>query len=237
MCRWTVRTLSLFMLLLALLPAASAGGKKAEKPPRTGPDEPDLASFDEMMERFVRENEVPGAALAVAKDGRLVYARGFGYADPDAKTPVQPRALFRIASISKPLTAAAILRLMELGKLKLNDTAFDLLKLAPLPGNDEDPRLKKVTVLELLHHTAGFDRGASFDPMFRPIEIAKAFKANPPADPAQIIRYMLGHKLDFDPGSRYAYSNYGYCVLGRVIEKASGKRYEAFVRDTVLNPL
>jgi N-acyl-D-amino-acid deacylase len=178
-----------------------------------------------------------GAALAVAKDGRLVYARGFGYADPSVMTPVQPHALFRIASISKPITAAAILRLIEMGKLKLDDAAFELLKLAPLKGSEEDARLKKVTIRELLQHTGGFDRDKSFDPMFQPIKIANAFKATPPAEPQQIVRYMLGQKLDFDPGNRYAYSNYGYCVLGRVIEKVTGKGYEAFVRAQVLNPL
>lgn len=237
MRRWTVRTLSLLILLLGLLTAVPAGDKKAEKLVRTGPDEPDLASFDVMMERFVQENQVPGAALAVAKNGKLVYARGFGYADPSAMTPVQPHALFRIASISKPITAAAIFRLIEMGMLKLDDPVFDLLKLAPLKGHEEDPRLKKITIRELLQHTGGFDRDRSFDPMFQPIKIAEAFMARPPAEPQQIIRYMMGQQLDFDPGSRYAYSNYGYCVLGRVIEKVSGKGYEAFVRDQVLNPL
>jgi CubicO group peptidase (beta-lactamase class C family) len=238
MTRWTVRAMSLWLLLLGLLAAAPAGDKKkAARPPRTGLDDPDLACFDEMMERFMEDNEVPGAALAVAKDGRLVYARGFGYADPDAKAPVAPRALFRIASISKPITAAAILRLVELGKLKLEDAAFELLKIAPPDGVEPDPRLKQVTIRALLQHTGGFDRAKSFDPMFRPIVIAKSLNAEPPAGPRAVIRYMLGQKLDFDPGSRYAYSNFGYCVLGRVIEDVSGKGYEAFVRDEILNPL
>jgi N-acyl-D-amino-acid deacylase len=168
MHRWTVRTLSLWLLLVGLLTAAPAQDYKAapapdynpERPPRTGPANADLASFDEMMERFVRENEVPGAALAVAKDGRLVYARGFGYADPTAKTPVQPRARFRIASISKPITAAAILRLVEMGKLRLDDCAFDLLDLHAPPDQTEDPRLRKITVRQLLarHGAAGRTR-------------------------------------------------------------------------------
>ena len=237
MRRWTVHTLSLWLLLLGLVAALPAGDKKAEKPPRTGSDEAELASFDELMERFVQENEVPGAALAVAKDGRLVYARGFGYADPDAKTLVAPRARFRIASISKPITAAAILRLIEMGKLKLDDNAFDLLKVAPPPGAEVDPGLKHITVRHMLQHTAGYDRAVSFDPMFRPLVIAKSLQTEPPAGPEQIIRYMMGQKLDFDPGSRYAYSNFGYCLLGRVIEKVSGNPYEAFVHDAMLKPL
>ncbi len=237
MRRWTARTLSLWLLLLGLLAPLTAGEKKVEPPPRTGIDEPDLASFDEMMERFVQDNAVPGAALAVAKDGQLVYARGFGYADPDAKTPVAPRARFRIASISKPITAAAILRLLQAGKLKLDDRAFDRLPYAAPPGTTEDPRLRQITIRQLLQHTGGFDRDRSFDPLFEPIRISKALDITPPPEPEDIIRYMMGRKLDFDPGTRYAYSNFGYCVLGRLIEKLGGTRYERFVRDEVLAPL
>jgi N-acyl-D-amino-acid deacylase len=237
MTRWTMRPLALLLLLLGLLAPLPAGQKQTAKVPRTGPDDPDLASFDELMETFVRENEVPGVALAVAKDGRLVYARGFGYADPDSKLPVQPRSRFRIASISKPITAAAILRLMEMGKLKLDQPAFPLLDLTALAGEEEDPRLRKITVRHLLQHTAGFDRGKSFDPMFVARRIAAALQGASPPSAEQIIRYMMGGKLDFDPGSRYAYSNFGYCVLGRIIEKVTGKPYESVVRAAVLDPL
>jgi CubicO group peptidase (beta-lactamase class C family) len=236
MRRWSVRALCVLVLLLGLL-RAGAADDKADHPPRSGPDDADLAPFDEMMVRFIADNDVPGAALAVAKDGRLVYAGGFGYADPDAKTLVTPRAKFRIASISKPITAAAILRLVEMGKLKLDDPAFALLKLIPPDGATPDPRLQRITIRQLLQHTAGFDRAESFDPMFRPIVIAKSLHTTPPAGPTEVIRYMMGQKLDFDPGSRYAYSNFGYCVLGRVIEKVSGMGYEAFVKSAILDPL
>jgi N-acyl-D-amino-acid deacylase len=229
------RTLLVPALVLALCSVAPAGDNG--KLPITGPAHPDLAPFDELMTRFVRQHRVPGAALAVAKDGRLVYARGFGWADRAKGLPVQPRSLFRIASISKPITAVAILRLIAQGKLRLTDHPFELLALPPPPGKKSDPRLKKITVLQLLQHTGGFDRDRSFDPMFRSVEIARQLGSPPPADAEQIIRYMLGHKLDFEPGSRYAYSNFGYCVLGRVIEKVSGKSYEHYVRQEVLAPL
>jgi N-acyl-D-amino-acid deacylase len=225
------------LLGLFLLPSAPAGDKKSEKAPRTGVDNPALAPLDEMMEKFIAEHQVPGAALAVTKDGKLVYTRGFGYADPEAKSLVQPRSKFRIASISKPITAAAILRLIEMGKLKLDDPVFDLLALALPPGSEEDPRLRKITVRHCLQHTGGWDRAKSSDPMFRPLVIAKALGVKAPAGPNDVIRYMMGQKLDFAPGSRYAYSNFGYCVLGRVIEKVSGKSYEAFVRDEILQTL
>lgn len=201
--------------------------------------DPNLASFDRMMVAFLKKHEVPGATLAVAKDGKLVYARGFGFAELDQRQPMEARSLMRVASVSKPITAVAILRLMEEGKLTLDDLVFDLLKIQPhLEGNDRfDPRWKKITIRHLLQHTGGWDREKAFDPMFRPVMITRSLGVKPPARPEHIIRYMAGKPLQFDPGERYAYSNFGYCLLGRVIEKVSGKSYEQYVRDTLLAPL
>ena len=100
-----------------------------------------------------------------------------------------------------------------------------------------DDRWKKVTILHLLQHRGGWDRDKSFDPMFRSPTICEELKVEPPADPDAIIRYMLRQPLDFDPGERYAYSNFGYCLLGRVIEKVSGSGYEDYVKKEVLAPL
>jgi CubicO group peptidase (beta-lactamase class C family) len=223
--------------LMLLVPAVAL----AQKPdlPVTGKADAHLASFDRLMTNFVKENGVPGAALAVTKNGRLVYARGFGYADRDAKTPVDPHALFRIASVSKPFTSAAIMQLVERGKLRLDDKAFEILKLKPAlePGAQEDPRLAQITILELLQHRGGWDRDKSFDPMFRPAEIARVTGTKAPAEPKAIIEYMLGKPLQFNPGEGYNYSNFGYCVLGRIIEHVSGMTYEEYVRKEVLAPL
>jgi len=205
----------------------------------TGKADPDLAPFDRLMTSFVRENGVPGAALAVTRNGRLVYARGFGYADRETKSPVHPNSLFRIASVSKPLTAAAVLQLVERGKLRLEDKAFRILKLKPVfeRGEKPDPRLGQITVRQLLQHTGGWDRDKSFDPMFRSLEIAHVTGTPAPARPEAIIRYMLGKPLQFNPGERYSYSNFGYCVLGRIIEHVSGMTYQEYVRKEVLAPL
>jgi N-acyl-D-amino-acid deacylase len=198
-----------------------------------------LFSFDELMRAFVQDNQIPGAALAVGKEGRLVYARGFGYADVQRKQPVEPDSLFRIASISKPITAVAIMRLVDQGKLKLEDRVFDLLPHKPhLPyGGQPDPRLKQITVRQLLQHTGGWDRDISIDPMFQPVKIAHSLGVAPPAKPDHIIRFMMGWQLDFDPGTRHAYSNFGYCVVGRVIEQVTGCGYEEHVRRDLLEPL
>lgn len=207
--------------------------------PITGMDNPYLAPFDEMMTAFVREQRVPGAALAVTRGKRLVYARGFGYADRDRQTPVEPDALFRIASVSKPFTAVAVIRLVEQGKFRLADRVTDLIHVEPfLPnGGRPDSRLKDVTVLHLLQHTAGWDRDLSPDPMFLSVEIANALGVPPPAKQEHIIRYVFGRPLDFDPGSRYCYSNFGYCLLGEVIRQVTGQSYEEFVRREVLEPV
>jgi N-acyl-D-amino-acid deacylase len=173
------------------------------------------------------------------RHGRLIYARGFGLADIEADEPVRPDSLFRIASVSKPITAVAVLQLVEQGKLGLDDKAFERLHGDPAfnPHGTPDPRLRQVTIRQLLRHTGGWDRDVSFDPMFRPIEIARELDVDAPAGTSAVIRYMGGKPLDFNPGERYAYSNYGYCVLGRLIEKASGQPYEAYVKEHVLLPL
>ena len=193
-------------------------------------------AFDPVIEAFMAERKVPGGALAVVKNGRIVYARGYGWADRERKIPARPDSLFRIASISKPFTAVAVLRLVEQKRLRLEAKALELVTLPPVleAGQTPEPRLRNITVAQLLQHTAGWDREKSFDPMFRPVEIARKVGVPPPAGPEAVVRYMLGRPLDFDPGARYAYSNFGYCLLGRIIEKMTGQPYEQFVRETVL---
>jgi N-acyl-D-amino-acid deacylase len=228
-------------LVVPFLIALSANGPHNSelKVPVTGDAVTELEAFDTLMIEFLHKYKVPGAALAITKDGRLVYARGFGYADVEKKEPVEPGSLFRIASVSKPFTAAAVLQLVEHGKLKMDDKVFEILKLEPLLEDDAkfDPRWKEITVEQVLHHKGGWDRDKSGDPMFMPIKIAKAFNAKPPANQEQIIRYMMGKPLDHDPGKKEVYSNFGYCVLGRVIERASGEKYEDYVKKHLLKPL
>ena len=175
----------------------------ANKLPETGKSVPELVSFDELMRSFVQQNEIPGGALAVAKDGRLVYARGFGYANRAKNKPVKPESLFRIASISKPLTAVATLQLIERGKLKLDDSVFNLLShKAHLPkGGKVDSRLKDITLAHLMRHQGGWHRDRSIDPLFHSIEIATALGKKPPANQDDIISFMKGWPLDFDPCS------------------------------------
>jgi N-acyl-D-amino-acid deacylase len=197
-------------------------------------DPASIPSFDQAMEDQLRANGIAGGSLAVVQGGRLVHAKGYGMADVDAKTPVSADSLFRIASISKPITAVAVLRLVQDGKLDLDAKAFELLGVTP---EKADARLKDITIRQLLQHTGGWDRDKSGDPMFRPFDIAAEAGVASPPGPASIIRFVASRPLDFDPGARSAYSNFGYCVLGRVIEKVGGEPYEDFVKKTVLAPM
>jgi len=197
-------------------------------------------SIDSLIQHSLSKHQVPGAALAITHQGRLVYARGFGYADMESREPVEPDSLFRIASLAKPVTATAILRLCDEGKLDLDACVFSILDdYEPfIEGEAEfDIRHQAITIRQLLQHRAGWDRGKTMDPMFESARIAKALGSSPPASHEQTIRYMMGQSLDFDPGERYCYSNFGYCLLGRVIEKVSGKSYEQYVKQAVLEPL
>lgn len=235
--RSAVLVLMLVSMLVSMLP--SSVSLAADELPTRGAVDPRLASFDRLMVSFLQENELPGAALAIGRNGKLIYSRGYGFADLESKQPVEPQSLFRIASISKPVTATAVMRLVQEKKLRLDDRAFALLKLEPhlAPGRTVDPRLETITIQQLLQHTAGWDRDKSFDPMFRSVQIANDLKIPPPAMPRDVIRYMLTQPLDFNPGERYAYSNFGYCVLGRVIEAVTKQTYEDYVRSSVLKPL
>lgn len=226
--------------LLLFLVACLASLRAAEpaSPPVTGPTLPGLAAVDDAMLSLLAKHGSPGGQLAVTHHGRLVLSRGYGFADRETQTPVTPDSLSRIASLSKLITAVAILTLVEEKKLDLDARAFALLpQLTPARPKTPDPRLAEITVRQLLHHTGGWDRDKSGDPMFKPALIATATSTAAPASTEAIIRYMLSEPLDFAPGTRYAYSNFGYAVLGRIVEKISGQPYADYVRTRLFAPL
>ncbi len=202
---------------------------------------PKLATYDKLMSDFMREHRPPGVALAVAYHGRLVYARGFGVVDMESRQPVRPHSLFRLASVSKPFTATAVMQLVEQGRLKLDEPVLPLLSLKPHlePGARMDPRWHEIRVHHCLQHIGGWNRDKSFDPMSAATaeQVAKSSKIRLPIHPRDIIRYTMGKPLDFTPGTAYAYSNFGYCVLGRVIEAVTHKPYHEYVSEKVLASL
>jgi uncharacterized protein (TIGR03437 family) len=208
---------------------------------QTGMPEPSLTVFDQTVTNLIAEYGIPGASLTITQNGKLVYARGFGYADAQNQIPMQPGSRFRVASLTKAITAVSVMHLVEQGLLTLEQPAFALVPdLQPPAGAAVDPRLATITIRNLLNHTGGWDdtaNGSNFDPMFNSPTICKALGVPAPASTENIIRYMRGRPLQFDPGTQYVYSNFGYAVLGRIIERVTGQSYEQYVRQNVLGPM
>jgi N-acyl-D-amino-acid deacylase len=228
-------------LLLSLLLSFSAGAQSlANHPgqwPLTGQPVPELASVEQALLPFLQNNNIPGATLAIVRDGRLVYVRGFGWQDLESRTLVDPFALARAANLANPLTAAATLRLAELGKLSLDDKVTTVLaSIRPPSGSFPDSRWNSITIRHLLQHSGGWQHDATTDPLFRQRDIAAAMGVPSPPSTTTIIRYMMDRNLDFSPGSRYYQSNFGYVLLGRVIEQVTRLRYDDAVYQLVLQP-
>jgi CubicO group peptidase (beta-lactamase class C family) len=201
--------------------AQPAPGDVAEPTPA------ERAAMASSARAFMQTYAVPGFSVAVGHSGQIVYQDAFGSADREKNEALTPMHLFRIASVSKPITSAAIFSLMEQGRLQLGDRVFG-------PGGvlETDfgrppyrPQVDQITLEHLLTHTCGGWSNSHDDPMFM----------NAGMNHAQLIEWVLHNRpLDHPPGQSYAYSNFGYCVLGRVIEKVARQNYAVFVADTVL---
>ncbi len=214
--------------------------------PVTGQAVPALASLDSIITGDMKGFGAPGGALAVTYQGRLVYARGFGYADLTTLELVQPDSLFRLASVSKLITMAAIGNLEKNGSLTPSTKAFAVLNnLTPPSGATVvDLRWYDITIDELINHTAGFirnptDRALDYNYL---VSATAALQQTMPGNNTTVIRYALGKPLDYTPGSPPSpcpdcYSNFGYQILGRVIEKVTGSTYENYIRSIVMAPL
>jgi CubicO group peptidase (beta-lactamase class C family) len=195
-----------------------------------------LTAFDNVMQSFMQLRGVPAGTLAVTYHGRLVLARGYSATGETADIP-QPTSLFRFASVAKPITSTAVLLLVADGTLHLEDRLVDYIDFTPLNGQTSDPRLSQITIDHLLRHAGGWDRDLSFDPMWADFRIVRELGLQLPISNVDIIRYMAGVPLDFAPGKRSAYSNFGYMLLARIIESATGVPYGDFVKRRVFAPL
>jgi CubicO group peptidase (beta-lactamase class C family) len=212
--------------------------------PVTGHAEPELTVFDQAMQGLMSDKRFRGATLAVSRNGRLLLSRGYGYSDAEERSPMPPDAMMRIASNVKPLTAILIRELIRAGRLEAETKIRPLLAIQPPDGRTLDERWNHITVEMLLRHRGGWDREAAvdghpdgFDPMFANDEIRRSLNRKLPLKPRDFIDFMAGQSLQFDPGEKYAYSNFGYCVLGRVAEKVTGQDYIDALRSIVLDPV
>ncbi len=199
---------------------------------------PETALIDTMVNQFIKQWEITGATLAICKDGKLVYAKGFGYADKEKNEKMNALHLLRIASVSKLFTAVGIMRLVEDGDLTLQSKVFGengILK--EYNHLIVDSLAKEITIEHLLTHTGGWRNQLRTDPMFAPVAVAQAMKLSSPISLEQTMAFMLGQKGYFKPGTFVDYSNFGYCVLGKVIEKISKKTYEKYIQENILKPI
>ena len=162
--------------------------------------------------------------------------------DIEHDEPFQPDSRCRIASLSKTIASAAVMKLVEAGKLDLNDRAFRLLNLEPpsYPGAVNDSRLTNITVRHLLNHTGGWIAstaknplgGTGFDAAWWTDWTVQDLGLTPPPTPTDFVRWMMGKPLQANPGSQWSYSNVGFIVAGRVIEKITGQAFEMATRHT-----
>jgi len=230
------RLSSVFAVFLVLLVAAVPAVAQDRQWTQTGEPVPGSEYVDEAVREFMQTWSVPGVSIAVYYQGRLVFARGYTWDSPEVE-PVQPGSLFRIASMSKPITSVAIHQLIEQGQLSYDTLIVDVLDLEPPPGWEPDPWLEQVTIDHLLTHTGGWDREMTFDPMFRDTFFASVLGVDLPISKQDIATCMSGMAMQFAPGTRFAYSNYGYALLGMAIEEITGRDYSEWVAENVLQPI
>ncbi|MCC6589745.1 MAG: serine hydrolase [Bryobacterales bacterium] len=221
--------------VLLLSVAAALAQTPGSSIPATGKDVPALAPYENALRVIMDRWSVPGAAFAITDGSRLVYARGLGFADREAGTLVQPTSRFRLASISKTIAGMTILKLAEEGKINLDKPFMDYipdLKATTTPP--PDVRMTRVTIRQLLQHTGGWDRDEEDDHVSYYNTASRLF--NLPVSIDLMTRYIMSQRLEFDPGTKYAYSNSGYQVLGRIIERVTGKKFLDAVQDKILGP-
>lgn len=193
----------------------------------------DLALIHNKVRAYMKTNDVPGLSIAISHNERLVYAAGFGYANKEKSELFGPAHRARIASVSKPITHVATMRVTQTTNLGLNSKVFGngsvLGNQYSTPSNNKN--IENITVDHLIRHRSGFVNvnkdGNKSDPMF----------AYSGTGHKGLIKWALKeYPLGSEPDDKYSYSNFGYFVLGRIIESKTGKSYESYVRNTILKP-
>lgn len=187
-----------------------------------------IAAVDDPILDFMARYNVPGASVAIAKDGKLVYAKGYGWADRESATPVDTSSLFRIASLSKFVTSVGIMTLIDKGQLSMNDKVFGPGGILGTEfGTLPYPRhITDITLRNILQHEIGGWNNSNADPAFQ----------QPSLSAKQLITWTIDNRpLTAPPGTKLDYSNIGYIILGQVIEKVSGLPYEQYIKKEVLS--
>lgn len=166
----------------------------------------------------MQHEHIPGLALLVSRDGKIVLAKGYGWSNVELQVPVKPETVFQSGSMGKQFTATAVMMLVEEGKIGLDDPIAKYFEGAPESWND-------VTIRELLSHTAGFT------------DYPKNFDFRRDYTEAQLLKIVEGIPLAFPPGTKWSYSNLGYLTLGVLIHRVTGKFYGDFLQERIFQPL
>lgn len=185
--------------------------------------EPPLAArLDAIVKAHHPSATDPGVAVLVSVDGKAVLRQGYGLADVQGKQKIGPDTVFRIASISKQFTAVGVLKLVQAGKVSLDDPVNKHLPEVDLQG-------KPVTIANLLSHTSGIPNLTALPDYDKQIEQDRT--------PAQLVAMVAGQPMEFEPGAQFRYSNTNYILLGMLIEKLSGVDYAAYIQREIAGPL
>jgi D-alanyl-D-alanine carboxypeptidase len=185
------------------------------------PDTFDLKAIDSYLADYLKAKNLPALSVAVVKNGQVAFAKAYGQRSLEDRRPAGTDTLFAIGSITKQFTCACILLLAEDGKLSVHD---QVAKYYP-----DLTRANDITLLDLMNHVSGY-------PDFYPLDFVDR-RMRKEILPDELLRQYAGGKLDFEPGRRYSYSNTGFILLGRVVEKVSGEPFGAFLSRRILKPL
>jgi D-alanyl-D-alanine carboxypeptidase len=208
----------LFAAVLAAL-APLGGQARAQQPARAGA----AARLDSLARAFLSRNTTPGLSVLVLRGADTLLVGGYGFADLEGAVPATPRTVYRIGSLTKQFTAAAILTLVDEGRIGLDDTLQRFLPDFPSQGH-------RVTVQHLLTHTSGIRSYTSLGPAWQRIQ-----RLDPPRD--SLIALFANQPFDFSPGERYLYNNSGYYLLGVILERVTGRPYDQLLQERLAGPL
>ncbi|MES2297031.1 MAG: serine hydrolase domain-containing protein [Pseudomonadota bacterium] len=232
------------LLTVAILSACGGGGANA---PAEHPQEqhavPLRDAIDAIIVPYMSSNGMSAATISILKDGVPLYEHGYGFQNAAHSVALPANALFRTASLIKPVTAAAIQKLAAQGKLSMSDHAFCVGNKQPcwLPATllsaTTDARAKDITVGQLIEHKGGWDTTISGNIDTMEATIRDALGKSGPPNRDEIVRFGMARPLDFTPGARSAYSTFGYMLLGQIVEAVTKTSYLQYAQENIMGPL
>jgi len=225
----SVKSLFGWEIQFASMPSERRGGQKMER----GAVERVLERADELIVEAMNERATPGAGVAVTSGSETVYVKGFGLADVERERPVTPKTVFRIGSISKTMTATGLMQLWERGRFGLDDPVNEYLR--GYRVEHSEPAAPPVTFRQMLTHTAGIGELRKPTDLFRPV-IGLGAKPDGPV-PTTAEYYVKNLRPAVYPGTKWAYSNHAFNVLGQLVEDISGEPFDEYMRKNVFDPL